>query len=94
MVRPNYELSLNPQFTVIIFTTDYKKTELWMSLFNRYNTPENWKTFWDVAYWDWPDLDDYMSKTSLGVDPDANVKRANFFYILPQPWTSSGQGAT
>jgi hypothetical protein len=56
-----------------------RQAQLFMNIFNNWNTPDFWRNYWTVLDREWTNYDDYQSKYGRHIDLEGNAKAATLF---------------
>jgi len=59
--------------------TETRQAQLFMNIYNHWNTPDFWKNYWNVMDREWIDYDDYQSKYGRETDLEGNARSATLF---------------
>jgi hypothetical protein len=59
--------------------TETRQAQLFMNIYNHWNTSDFWKNYWSILDREWTDYDDYQSKYGRKNSLEANANAATLF---------------
>ena len=74
-----YTLTLRNSNKTQQLQLETRQAQLFLNIYNHWNTPEYWKNYWTVIDREWTNYDDYLSKYGRQVDLEGNAQAATLF---------------